>query len=414
MQMAAEVDRRDFIRMTAMTAGSWVSGSVLTETRAERVERLSTRTISHQADLYHGWPTLTRLRNGELMVVWSGGREAHVCPFGRVEMMRSRDDGQTWSWPRVLLDSALDDRDAGVLETARGTLLVTTFSSLAYEPLLAEAEQTGAWPEERLRRWQAAHDRLPPEQRTAELGTWVIRSVDGGRTWSERADSRVNSPHGPIQLADGRILYAGKELWTEEQRVGVVVSEDDGVSWSWLSAIPTREGDDHRQYHELHAVETTDGRIVVHIRNHNRGNARETLQSESEDGGKTWTAPHEIGVWGLPSHLLRLRDGRLLMSYGYRRPPFGNQVRISDDGGRHWSGPLTISADGASGDLGYPSTAQLEDGSLVTVWYELPRGHDRAVLRLSHWRLGDQGPRPRRSGIRREAPRSLSRRGSGP
>ena len=156
---------------------------------------------------------------------------------------------------------------------------------------------------------------------------------------------------------------------------------------SSLSTIPTREGDDHRDYHELHAVETADERIVVHIRNHNPRDARETLQTESEDGGRTWSEPHAIGVWGLPSHLLRLRDGRLLMSYGYRRPPFGNQARISGDGGRHWSDPLTISADGASGDLGYPSTAQLDDRSLVTVWYELPKGRDRAVLRMSHWRL---------------------------
>jgi hypothetical protein len=44
----------------------------------------------------------------------------------------------------------------------------------------------------------------------------------------------------------------------------------------------------------------------------------ETLQCESADGGKTWCEPHEIGVWGLPSHLLRLRNGNLLMTYGYR------------------------------------------------------------------------------------------------
>ena len=387
--MSADVNRRDFIGMAAVVAGSWVSEAAPGRADEGMAEVLSTRTITHQPDLYHGWPTLTRLRDDDLVVVWSGGRESHVCPFGRVEMMRSHNDGQTWSWPRVLLDGAIDDRDAGVLETARGTLLVTTFSSLAYEPILAKAEQEGHWSEERLRRWQAAHGRLAPEQRKAELGTWVMRSVDGGKSWSERADSLVNSPHGPIQLADGRILYAGKELWTGDNRIGVAVSGDDGASWSWLSAIPTRDGDDHRQYHELHAVETTDGRIIVQIRNHNHSNAGETLQTESEDGGKTWSAPHEIGVWGLPSHLLRLGDGRLLMSYGYRRPPFGNEARISSDGGRSWSDPLTISADGASRDLGYPSTAQLDDGSLITVWYELPKGHDRAVLRMSHWRLRD-------------------------
>jgi hypothetical protein len=52
---------------------------------------------------YHGWPTVVRRRSGELLLVYSGGREAHVCPFGRVELMNSRDQGTTWSWPRTLL-----------------------------------------------------------------------------------------------------------------------------------------------------------------------------------------------------------------------------------------------------------------------------------------------------------------------
>src|SRR5437764_4939842 len=88
--------------------------------------------ISKQPHLYHGWPTLARRRNGQLLLVCSGGREAHVCPFGRVELMTSDDEGKAWTWPRVLLDSAIDDRDAGVVETAKGSLLVTTFTSLAY------------------------------------------------------------------------------------------------------------------------------------------------------------------------------------------------------------------------------------------------------------------------------------------
>ena len=89
-----------------------------------------TTVISHQPDLYHGWPTLARRADGQLLLVCSGGREAHVCPFGRVELMRSDDDGQSWTWPRVLMDGAIDDRDAGVLETDQGTILVTTFTSL--------------------------------------------------------------------------------------------------------------------------------------------------------------------------------------------------------------------------------------------------------------------------------------------
>ena len=340
--------------------------------------------ISKDPQSSHGWPTLARLRSGRLIVVWSGGREAHVCPFGRVEMMTSDDGGRSWTWPRVILDGAIDDRDAGVLETSAGTLLVTTFTSLAYEPLLEKAK---GWPEERLARWKAAHDRLSAADRKKELGVWVLRSEDGGRTWSAPRDSLVNSPHGPARLADGRLLYAGKDLWREGERVGVCESKDDGKSWSWLAPIPPREGDDPKEYHELHAVESADGRIVCQIRNHNRANAGETLQCESPDGGKTWSAPRGIGVWGLPSHLLRLRDGRFLMTYGHRRPPFGNQARVSADHGRTWSEPLTVSGDGAGGDLGYPSTAELDDGALVTVWYERLKDSPRAVLRQARWTL---------------------------
>ena len=341
--------------------------------------------VSHLADKYHGWPTLARRKNGELLLVCSGGREAHVCPFGRVELMTSKDGGQNWTWPRVLLDSAGDDRDAGALETAGGTLLVTTFTSLAYEPGL---ERMRSQDPERFARWNSVHERMTAEERKADLGTWMLRSEDGGASWSSRYRVPVNSPHGPIQLADGRLLYAGKELWTDSKRIGVAESSDDGKTWRWLAEIPTRPGDQvPTGYHELHAVEAASGRIIVQIRNHNKPNAGETFQSESDDGGKTWSEPRPIGVWGLPSHLLRLADDRLLMTYGYRRAPFGNQARLSEDNGTTWSEPITLSDDGAGGDLGYPSTVQLDDGSLVTAWYERMKDNPLAVLRQARWRL---------------------------
>ena len=360
---------------------------------AEPVARLhATRVISRNGQYYCGWPTLTRRSNGQLLVVWSGGREQHVCPFGRVDVMRSDDDGKSWTWPRTLLDGVIDDRDAGVLETSSGTLLVTTFTSLAYvdyhlKKAVRERGTEQGWSEGRLERWLSAHDRLSEEQRKDELGQWMIRSTDGGITWSQRYPSIVNSPHGPIQLSDGRQLYAGVKLWDPSRKVGVCQSVDDGASWTWLSGIPTRPGDDAKNYHELHAVEAADGTIVVQIRNHNSANDRETLQCESKDGGKTWTIPHPIGVWGLPSHLLRLKDGRLLMSYGYRRQPFGVQARISLDSGQSWSKPMSIAADGVSGDLGYPSTVELDSGRLLTVWYERMEQSPRAVLRQAEWSI---------------------------
>jgi hypothetical protein len=347
-----------------------------------RIESIDT--ISLDTGSYHGWPTLARRKKGQLLLVYSGGRAGHVCPFGRVELMRSHDDGRTWTWPQTIFDGPLDDRDAGLVETSQGTLLVSTFTSLAYEPLLNDAKD---WPLEKRARWQAARDRLSAVERQAALGCWILRSTDGGNTWSPPVDSLVNSPHGPTQLADGRLLYVGKTLWRSPERIGACESTDDGRTWRWLAEIPARAGDDVDEYHELHAVEAADGRVVATIRNHNPANRDETLQTESSDGGRTWSEPRSSGVRGYPAHLLRLRDDRLLMSVGHRRAPLGNQAAISQDHGRTWSVPTAVSSDGAGGDLGYPSTVELADGALLTAWYEQLAGQPAAVLRLARWRL---------------------------
>ncbi len=389
--MTHSINRRQVL---AGAAGAWIGFSARHSASAAQPKAVihQTRIISRQPDLYHGWPTIARRRGGELLLVYSGGREGHICPFGRVEMMRSHDEGKTWGWPRVLLDTEIDDRDAGIMETAKGTLLATTFTSLAYDDrLLSKAEKnppgkSGAWPADKLKRWRAAHYRISEKQRKSIFGVWMMRSADDGLTWSTPYDCLASSPHGPIQLADGRLLYAGKDLW-RGGRVGVCESTDDGLTWRWLADVPVRPGDNAADYHELHAVEAADGRIIVQIRNHNKQNNRQTLQMESSDGGKTWTTPHSIGVRGFPSHLLRLKDDRLLMTYGHRLKPYGNQARLSDDNSRTWSEPIIISDDGAEYDLGYPSTVQLTDGSLLTVWYEKLRTNPRAVLRQAHWEL---------------------------
>lgn len=358
---------------------------------APEIEVTEVKTISVQAEYYIGWPTIAARADGELLLVYSGGRDYHVCPFGRLEIMTSGDGGETWTWPRVLLDSVTDDRDAGILETAKGTLIASSFTSLAYQfhsanPDKLLAKHFGEDLEKHLAKWHLADSRSTQAQKDADVGMWFLRSDDGGATWSERLAAPANSPHGPTQLADGRLLYAGKELWTESKKVGIWESSDDGVSWQYLADLPTRPGETLLDYHEVHAVEAADGTVIVHIRNHN-SKPRNILQTESKDGGKTWSVPHEIGVTGFPSHLLRLRDDTLLMTYGYRAAPFGIRGKTSSDNGESWSDEFRITDDAATWDLGYPSTAQLADGSLVTVWYEVLKDSPQAVLRQARWKL---------------------------
>src|SRR5690606_19667213 len=149
--------------------------------------------------------------------------------------------------------------------------------------------------------------------------------------------------------------------------------------------IPALSGHETASYHELHAVQAADGSIIAHIRNHNELHKHEVLQTESHDGGQTWSTPHSIGVWGFPPFLLRAGDGRLITTVGHRRDPRGNQISISEDNGKSWGEALAINTDSA-GDLGYPSTVELAPGRFLSLWYD-SLDRDQTYLRTARWSL---------------------------
>ena len=49
---------------------------------------------------------------------------------------------------------------------------------------------------------------------TGLVGSWTSVSDDGGETWGEPRRAPVSTPHGPIKLADGDLLYLGKPFGT--------------------------------------------------------------------------------------------------------------------------------------------------------------------------------------------------------
>lgn len=352
---------------------------------------------------YLGWPTIVRSPStGRIFLVFSGGRMHHLCPFGKVMMITSDDDGQSWSDARVLYDGPLDDRDAGVLVTSKGTVLVNWFNSVAYlRALEGDWSCLKAHTPEQLQLWREAGEKITDECLAEELGCWIIRSEDNGETFSEKIPSIANSPHGPAQLSDGRLLYIGKlrdDIKSHQDavggaphssKIGVSESVDDGKTWQLLCGdLPVAEGHEAREYHEFHAVEAADGTIVAQIRSHNPTERfpRETLQMESTDGGRTWSVPHSIDVPGFPSHLLKLADDRLLMSYSHRSEPMGNYARISEDNGQSWGAPFVFGPT-RTGDMGYPASMQLPDETILSVWYEQVPGVAQTVIRMARWSL---------------------------
>jgi hypothetical protein len=79
-----------------------------------------------------------------------------------------------------------------------------------------------------------------------------------------------------------------------------------------------------------------------------------------------------------PPDLTLLGDGSVLLNYGRHHSPFGVEGRVSLDGGRTWASPVLQLATNLPGfDIGYPSTARLDDGRLVTVYYAAEKHRQR-------------------------------------
>ncbi len=58
-----------------------------------------------------GWPSITKTDKGELLIVYSGDRDSHVCPWGKTRLIRSTNNGKTWSEPETVINSPLDDQE---------------------------------------------------------------------------------------------------------------------------------------------------------------------------------------------------------------------------------------------------------------------------------------------------------------
>ena len=79
-------------------------------------------------------------------------------------------------------------------------------------------------------------------------------------------------------------------------------------------------------------------------------------------------------------------SGALILTYGRREAPFGGRIMISRDGGKTW-GEEHILTEAYCNDLGYPATVELEDGSLVTVYYERYKDDKFTSILGVKWRI---------------------------
>ncbi|MCR5484981.1 MAG: glycoside hydrolase [Clostridiales bacterium] len=330
---------------------------------------------------YFAWPSITKTESGALAAVCSGYRTEHVDPFGKAVMSLSRDGGESWCPAYPVIDTPLDDRDAGILCLGNDTLLVTSFNNTRQmqrdnNKLL---DSLARWMYKRNKFYHSYLDLVDDESEKKYLGSHFRFSFDGGVTFGPLYRSPVTSPHGPCLLSDGTILWVGTEFVGTSMSVGNTIAAYEINTDGTVKLRGTIDVPCSPEYCEPH-VALLGNRLICHIRVCGDG-CFYIAQSVSDDGGYSWSevVPLLDKEGGSPPHLLVLSDGTLLCTYGYRKEPYGIRFMVSRDGGESWDTDNVLYSAGKSWDIGYPCTVELKDGTLITVFYER-----ETVKRIAH------------------------------
>jgi hypothetical protein len=340
---------------------------------------------------YCAHPHMVRAADGALVAVFNKAPRREVVlhppeePMFQNMLMRSTDDGETWSEPEPVPGYNWTGTEcAGLTALRDGRILLNQwqFDWLPEGLARARPDATAYTPaEDLMARWFAS-----PEHDTTDVDLAALRrrvpwrrgpgrcvvhvSTDHGRSFGETVTIDC-APYtggygmrGGVEPRDGRILLPLCDV-PIYCSVFAVESPDGGRSWSAPRPLASDPG---HAFEEPAILQGRGERLIVVLRDNE---SRHLHQSVSEDAGRSWTAPAPLPVSGYPAHLLRLADGRILMTYGWRQPGFGIRAVLSDDDGTSWNTADTILVrdDLRNGNLGYPVTAQSADGGLLSLYY---------------------------------------------
>ena len=321
--------------------------------------------IFFDAGTYSAFPHLAMLDGEEMIVAFrQAPREAvvrHTHPRSVITVMRSYDLGRSWDGEGSAQLAAGGVQEFSLLYAGGGRVV----GALAKHHVVSLGEGARAgFPSQR-------HEY--PYRLAGAYWAW---SENHGLTW-RLEDVRLVEPgtmpsSATIRLNDGSILMA--TYGSPSVPVCSAFAHrttDGGVTWS--KPVVMAEGSERtRVYQEPAVVELEPGRILaLHRTDQNKvDNPGIFWRNESDDCGRSWTQPEETGIFsGACPRLLKAADGRIVLTFGRRRKPFGVRAMISSDGGRTWGDTAWVLREAANGNQGYTSSLQLADGSMFTACY---------------------------------------------
>ena len=284
-----------------------------------------------------------------------------------VGMMRSTDDGETWSKMATILDFDRDEPGARGNGVGDPAVLVDRKTGMIFVIALWSYGD---------RAWNGSG----PGLTKAETGQLVLTtSSDDGQTWStprnisDKMAGRdpkwrlcFNGPGSGIQTKDGTLVFAAQFRDAKgSPHSCLLYSQDHGEKWSISApAIADRPATSEAQVAEL-----PDGGLLLSMRDESRSGKRAWSKFD-------WKEDLNAGEWSPPwsvvadatcmASLVAHPEGALLFS----NPPSATQrkalaIRSSRDGGKTWSDGKVVD----TRPCGYSCMTVLKDGS-IGVLYE--------------------------------------------
>jgi len=211
-------------------------------------------------------------------------------------------------------------------------------------------------------------------------------SSDRGHSWSGPFQLKVKGVKGELKArtdylitgaASGLFFFAVEPQGTSE-RAFCAVTKDGGKSFQLQGWIGDAEGRSEERWVMPSTVSLGADHLVTAIRRKDESVLRNWIDLyRSRDGGRNWALASKVADTGVdgepfngnPPAMIRLADGRLLVTYGVRSPPYRIAARLSEDDGETWSEEITLRTGARNWDMGYPKTVQRADGQVVTVCY---------------------------------------------
>lgn len=369
--------------------------------------------IYQEKDRYCSFPHVARLPDGKLAVTFrkaskfsadaaKRGVATHHDPDSSIEIITSDDLGVTWpaASARTVYKSAYGVNDPALTVLADGTI-INRFVAL-------DIQRTGAVtrPPAKIFSHRVEHGLV-----TSVVGNMVVMSSDNGHTWKEIGVENVPAI-GPscsrdpiVEMPDGSWLmpvYTGAPQRSDIS--WVIRSFDRGKTWCEPIRVMSDERGKFSQLHGINYNETSllhlgNGEMLAMVRAdvtfHTTneefmpvGGVGDLCTARSFDGGLCWTPPKQTGIWGQPGSIMKLSNGWLLCTYGYRKKPFGVRCCISRDNGETWDigNEIVVRDDSPTWDCGYPFSIELTDGRLFSVYYFTDAEGTRFVAG-THWNL---------------------------